>query len=516
MRTLYFLMSFTIICLLAKSLPAQDLHIHYDVQTDEVTYLLDKKKVEQASVRQGQMIYLHIENYNNYLYDLQVQANSEQTAVAGAMQGGLFGDGMMGGSGLFSNLGSLSALIETNFQNISGGFPGGGRGESEEQKEDSEFQNLQDEFLTVAEATSGTEKQLMRLLETIEELQETHAVRAVVLDEMQKLKHNPLLAPQKIKTLSLEYLRKALQVEDLSELNLDALLEKASIRQQLTEKVQQLDATYQQHEAQIQELQNLLLTINALNVDSTTVTPLQQTAGRFNQNAERIQTAVEQNRSELDAYTQEIRSKELQQLVALRYEYEALLANEFRYTYRAEAEGDKVRFDMTLTPKGELAATSSAKTLSPITVPVRGGIKVNSSIGVGFGQYFETPQSYSVRNQTIIAEEQSGFSPYLTSFVHFYAQSAGNLSAGGSFGIGFPLSGGNSLQSATFFLGGSLFIGTSERVVLTVGLLGGRTDELAEGFQEGDTFISDASLVPTREVYELGGFVGISFNILGN
>jgi len=83
----------------------------------------------------------------------------------------------------------------------------------------------------------------------------------------------------------------------------------------------------------------------------------------------------------------------------------------------------------------------------------------------------------------------------------FYTQSAGNVSAGGFFGIGFPLSGGNSLQSATFFLGGSLFIGTSERVVLTAGLLGGRTDELAEAFQEGDTFISDASLVPTREVY---------------
>jgi len=516
MKTLFF-WSCLLLCLSANSLLlAQDLHIHYDVQSDDIQYILDKKEVQQPSVRAGQMIYLHIDNYNNYLYEIEVQANSEQTAVAGAMESNLFGGGMLGENSLFSNLGSLSALIESNFQNITSGFPEGGRGELESEKDASEFQVLENDFLEIAQEANSTEKQLMGLLEDIENIQETHTVRTVVLEEMQKLKYNPLLTPDKIQELSLEYLRKALQIQDLSQFNLDALLDKASIRQQLGGKISQLDATYQQHQNQIMDLQEIVAAIQALEVDSSAVQPLQNTASRFNQNAMQIQQEVEQNREALQNYSEEIRSKELQQLAALRYEYEALAANDFSYTYRAEAEGDRVRFNITMRPKSDSAGNLSVQELAPITVPVRGGIKVNSSIGVGFGQFFEAPKTYSARNGIIIAEEESGFSPYLTSFVHFYAQSAGSVSWGGSFGLGFPLSGGNSLQSATFFLGSSLFIGRTERVVLTAGLLGGRTDELAQGFEEGDMFVSDADLVPTREVYQLGGFLGVSFNIIGN
>ena len=69
-------------------------------------------------------------------------------------------------------------------------------------------------------------------------------------------------------------------------------------------------------------------------------------------------------------------------------------------------------------------------------------------------------------------------------------------------------------QFIHFLLGPSLIFGQSERIALSAGLMGGRTDRLGQGYQVGDSLISEAGTVPLRSVYELGFFVGLSFNVL--
>jgi len=140
---------------------------------------------------------------------------------------------------------------------------------------------------------------------------------------------------------------------------------------------------------------------------------------------------------------------------------------------------------------------------------------VNASIGVAFGQLFSQPQSFFVRDSSIRSEDKDSFFPIVTSFFHFYGQTAGNTAFGGSFGIGLPIVSSGGVQSASFFLGPSLIIGRGERIVVTSGIMGTRVERLAQGYEVGDRFISQANNVPTKTVYELGYFLGLSFNVLG-
>ena len=103
----------------------------------------------------------------------------------------------------------------------------------------------------------------------------------------------------------------------------------------------------------------------------------------------------------------------------------------------------------------------------------------------------------------------------MTSFIHFYAPSRKAVTVAGSFGIGFPLGGGENLQSISFFLGPSLLFGNSERIVLNAGIMGGKVERLSQGYKLGDYYTSDANQAPTASVYELGYYLGISFNLSG-
>ena len=153
--------------------------------------------------------------------------------------------------------------------------------------------------------------------------------------------------------------------------------------------------------------------------------------------------------------------------------------------------------------------------LAPVAVSVFGGMRVRASVGLNFSQFFSRPQTFFVRDTTLQSSSKDAFVPVLTSFVHFYAPSRKSVSVAGSFGVGFPLGGGENLQSISFFLGPSLLFGKSERIVLNAGLMGGKSEKLSQGYEVGDTYISDSNLAPTISVYELGYFIGVSFNLSG-
>ena len=98
-------------------------------------------------------------------------------------------------------------------------------------------------------------------------------------------------------------------------------------------------------------------------------------------------------------------------------------------------------------------------------------------------------------------------------FFHFYAQSKGQVSLGGAFGLGISI-GGETAGLQTYFFGPSVIMGKGQRIVFSTGLMGGKVDRLAQGYQVGDAY--DEVIVPTKSIYELGYFLGVSFNLIGN
>ena len=176
---------------------------------------------------------------------------------------------------------------------------------------------------------------------------------------------------------------------------------------------------------------------------------------------------------------------------------------------------DEVNLDIKLTRKKVEGDEKEPELLKErnLRMEVRGGLKVKASAGVTFGQFFEPAQSYSVNNVAIVGDGDGAFTPSVTSFLHFHGYRGQKATVGGTFGAGIPLLGGGDGQSVEFYVGPSMMFGTNQRLVLSVGLKGGRVQRLSKGLSEGDAFDANLGDIPTKGKYEMGLFVGASFNL---
>jgi hypothetical protein len=189
--------------------------------------------------------------------------------------------------------------------------------------------------------------------------------------------------------------------------------------------------------------------------------------------------------------------------------------NKFSKTSTLTATGEKMKIKFVLTPLDSMQRLGMKAKTTPVEVGVYGGLRVKASVGLSFGQFFSRPQQFFVRDSILQSSNKDAFSPILTSFIHFYAPSKRTVSLAGSFGVGFPIAGGETLQSVSFFLGPSLVFGKNERIVMSTGVMGGKVDRLSQGYELGDNFYSDSNVAPTISVYELGFYLGVSFNLTG-
>ena len=204
---------------------------------------------------------------------------------------------------------------------------------------------------------------------------------------------------------------------------------------------------------------------------------------------------------------------EITSLADLRRVYEELESSDFSYSFPPiQAKGDKVKINLSFTRKNEFGEYEDYKELKQ-TIPVSGTWKVAAGVGLCFGALDETRYRFTIREETIVADELDQFIPIVSSFVHFYRQSPKSLNLGASFGVGLPILGGSDIQAASFFLGPTIIIGESNRFLLTGGIMGARAERLASGFEIGDEFIFFEEALPTIQRYELGYFIGLSFNV---
>ena len=201
-------------------------------------------------------------------------------------------------------------------------------------------------------------------------------------------------------------------------------------------------------------------------------------------------------------------------MAKLRQVWEEIQSDIFTYKFPpVQAEGDEVQVDIEVLRSDDSFGPTRYKRLSQ-KIPVSGGWKVSGGLALNYGVLVNTPYSYTLIDNVIVADELDAFTPTIASLAHVYKQTTRNVNLGGSFGIGFPLFGGTSGQTISFFLGPTVILGKQQKFLISGGLMGAKVNRLSSGFMPGDVIESTINGIPTNDRYELGDFIGISYDLI--
>ena len=499
-------------------LSGQGLQIQYDVQTDSITWFRDGVPTQKIRARKDEAITLKIKNYNNYLYKVSVKEENEDARVAPVMGGGMTGlMGSPGGASPFSMLSGMFNLpggsgLSAPFGDFGGGIEDGDGFVTSDVSKTANA--LFSQFQKTVRLINDTEKDIGKIGRDMQRLAQAQQIKAIAAGEIEKLRYNPAIPPTQIKRLSMEYLETILgDVSDLQDLG--QLMEKTGAREELSLKLGDYLKFTEELAGYYDAVAWIRDSLGGIPISSPRFKEMQSSIATFQGSGS---SRIEQYRTTAASVAEVLPTMEnysLERLIQLRYILEELKANTFSHTFRTQADGDRLRLKLRLDPIDSIRIPGlSARQLSTLEVPVYGGFKINASLGVSFGSFFDRPQAYFLRDSTIVSEDRDSYSPIITSFIHFYRQSAGTLSVGGAFGIGLSIGNDSGTQAINFLLGPSFILGQGERIALSAGLMGGKVDRLGQGYQVGDNLVSEAGALPLRSVYELGFFVGLSFNVL--
>lgn len=511
---------FLFVMLSASLLSGQGLEIRYFAHNDSIAYLLDGKPTSKPRIRAGEMATLRIIGYNNYLYKAAISARDEKTVSAPAA--GAFSELMPGGAGsLASPVGLLMSIFNPSGAPLSfnpDDFNLLGRGSGFGNASAEKISAIARQFQSATAYIKVLEEDIRQEGMEIRQGLESQQVSSIAAEEIRKLKRNPGIPPQKIRALSKEYLETVLGARQAEGLSLGEVLRKAEASQDLAQSLDSYSRYADTLAAELEKVAAIQASLEQLQAEEAFIERVAAYHQSGSMRLAEYQQTAEMAREKLP----EVQNLSVPNLLALRYELEELDANTFSYTYRTTAEGDALSISMALEPVDSAEGPGvQLRELPSLQIPVYGGFKVTAGVGVSFGGFFRKPQGYFIRDSTIVAEDQDRFLPVITSFVHFYPQSAGNISLGGSFGIGLPLGGETGAQSISFFLGPCLILGKGERITINGGLMGAKAKRLGQGYQVGDYFVyepgpsigSEADVVPTRSAYEFGYFLGVSFSL---
>ncbi|MBL7809741.1 MAG: hypothetical protein JNN28_18110 [Saprospiraceae bacterium] len=514
--------------LLACSIQAktQKLHVFYNVFRDSVYYTQNGKSVTAPNLRKGDDIVLHVDNYNNYLYNVAIEVEKEEIPVASVMTGNPLS--MLGGLGGGS---PLQFLFKGGDQNLGGfRFPtlsgedlevGSGFTQSEAEKKRIEqvakLEKLELDFSRSKEQLGTLDKDLKTMQEEIEKKVASQRIQAFAIEEIDHIRYNPFLEPSQIKQMTGEYMERIFLEKDPNKIDLNQVLKIADAQTEIPKTILDYRKKADKYATTTATCDLLLKELNQFDFPESNLDEFKSVAEDFLDVAQAKTQGYQENVNMLEAKSQELPVIDAKMLSVLRSTYLELHNNSFSKNYRLTADGEKLNFKIKLSPIDSLQQ-KGVKTvdLTPVSLNVYGGMRIKASVGLNFGQFFARPQSFFIRDSVLQSSDRDAFVPVMTSFVHFYTPSRKNVTVAGSFGIGFPLGGGENLQSISFFLGPSFMFGKGERIVLNAGVMGGRVERLSQGYEIGDVYISDGNVAPTTSVYDIGYYLGVSFNLTGS
>lgn len=214
----------------------------------------------------------------------------------------------------------------------------------------------------------------------------------------------------------------------------------------------------------------------------------------------------------------------MQKLSILESEFQEIINTPFVFNTTEMAKGDEltIHLDFYHNPKGSDAYRDvDISQLTPfkqkdITVSVKGDMKLNTSLGLAFPGFMNNDEFIN-KDSIIMQTSGDNYTPNIAAYLNFYPYSGRNVTLGGTFGVGVPISSDN--RNFNFLFGSSILLGSEGKVAFHFGATLGQVNVLDRGFEVGENLGSNLLDVPTRTAYNWGWFAGISFslaNLAGN
>ena len=481
--------------------------ITYNNFTNEVSYKHNGTAIINPSVGIGENIYVKIVDFNQYNYkaSLEVVANQvkestdfmgiDLTTLTDLESGPLAGLIQNAGLGeLFSSFSSATAT----------------RSISKTSVVSPQIKRFNESYQKQIDDLKQIEKSLDKSLATIKKANALGSNIQIVQTDIEKLLSNSMVSPSEIKRLVQH------EIEDIFLVDRGAeILNEDIISISSGEKLESLRNEYNE---QINAIKNIQSNLEGLSVKINNYGEAEETNDLENK-VQKLINSINENYNIESPSTPESPMNDLSitQLVELRILHKVLGGNQFEYSFppiqvldNNESYTIKLLIDEKSTDDN--FNSGNRKTLEQ-QIPVVGDFKISGGIGLTFSSFFENQFTYDVRNNVITGDEVENYLPMLTSFLHFSKSTPRPTSIGVSLGIGYPILSNQSLSSISFFLGPTLLLGKSQKVLFSAGIMTGRTQQLVSDLQLGDIITEGAVGDPFIEKYNLGYFLGVSYKL---
>ncbi len=455
---------------------AQSLRIVYDFNKDEITYYKtkpgDKKgeEISQPIVGRNKLLKLEVTNFNKFVYAANCEFASSKTEESSNVN-------------LFSTIMPLvfPGSSQSFFSSLGGAPPDvgrGGRGLLSSRTAAASYADLQEAYASL----SKLESSVSNLDYAIKKLNE--------------LKYNGYLPTDTIVKMS----------DHLVEM---VMSQKAVNPSDFSDLVVLYNDRYNNGTQQLRNASNNFLAA----YDEYAMThENEKFVGR------ELKSYATGLQSKLNAFSNETSAIDITDKInTLENLYTSIKTTSFVFNASQMASDDEIKINIIFyeNPQGEQANLTELESLKKvkeksIRVTVKGDMKINSSIGLGF-PYFGTNDNFINKDSVITSQEGNNYSPNLAAYINFYPYSGRIANLGGTFGVGVPLTDKN--RNLNIFMGLSGLFGTDNRIALHGGLTLGQVKSLDQGHEVGDKLLSSTQEVPIRNTWQWGAFAGISFSL---
>lgn len=477
MKNVKSLILITAVCFLAPIAQAQRLLVKYDFLNDDLSYFEVgknglKKEISRPVVTRGHNVKVEVVNYNPFVYTAVAfyDVTEFQDAPNMSFLSMISPLGLPTGGTNF--LSSLTGLETTR----------GGKGLFSEPAAVQALDKVQKTYMTLYEAEEMTNN------------------IDFIMQKVHKLKYNPYLPADSIKVFT-----QNLIISLFNQPNVQS--------QDFLTKANQINTTVKSDIAKLNNYIN-----NFQTAYQNYATTRGQSGGFEGEGYDELVAAWGTQALEFsENFDSDLL---LEKLDYLETEYQAIMNTPFNFNTSDMAKGDELTITIDfyknpLDENGEPTTTSIddisslAKVKSKeLDVTVAGDLKINSSVGLAF-PYHKDNSSFINKDSVITAIDGNNFTPNIAAYLNFYPYSGKNVTFGGTFGVGVPISDDN--RNFSFLLGASTIFGSDNKLVLNYGATLGQVNKLDQGFNLGDNLGDIYESVPTRNAYNLGLFFGISF-----
>lgn len=470
------LLLFALLGMCFPSLRAQNLLIRYDFLKDDYTFYRVKpgkppELIEKPVVGRNNTVKVEIVNFNKFVYAAKCTFEAGESDES-------------------SQVNFMSLLTPLVVPQSGASFLsqfGGGNANEENARNGSLFKDrLADQSYLAAQTSYKSLYEVERTLKNID----------FSISKLQELKYNKYLPSDSIKKMASLLVTKAIKSENASHAD-------------FMNTIESLNNAYMTHLSSFklssEDFEGAFNRLSSSRGETTAKNPIKRLSDEV--------TKME------EFYDDDFISVKVNLLENM---YESIINTEFRFNASDLAEKDflDIKLDMYEYPTDDegLPKAVSQTELEDLVmvknkklkVTVKGDLKINSSLGLAF-PYYANNFGYINVGGEIVEQPGNNFAPNISAFMNFYPYNGKLGQLGGTFGLGLPIAGDD--RNLSVFLGGASLFGSKNRIVLNAGASLGQVTQLDMGLQNGENLDNEFMDVPTRQVWQWGAFLGISFSV---